>query len=81
MNENEQLIKNNDFFNKQLAELLQTHSGEFVLVYDSKFDSFFKNREEALEYASKKYELGTFLIKKIEEDDGQPKYISFRCAF
>lgn len=56
------LEKEYAFFEKNRENFVKQHKDEYVLIKDEEIIGFFKDRQKALEEASKKYKLGTFLI-------------------
>ncbi len=75
------LHKDDDYFTSVLPELLKTSRGKFVLLHDCENQGIYDTREEALKASVGRFIPGEFLVKEIIEDDGMPKFFSFRFAF
>ena len=62
--------KNYIFFTKQLPELMRDKKGKFVLIKDESIIQIYDEFEKAIDSATKekKFELGTFIIQKIEDE-------------
>lgn len=75
------LRKDNECFKAVLPNLLKESKGKFVIIHDCKVQGTYESREEALNASKGRFNLGEFLVKEIIEDDGTPRFFSYRVAF
>lgn len=64
-----QLEKEYNYFLSILSELKKDHNGEYVVIKEKNILGYYGSMNEALQETSKKYALGTFLVKLIEDQD------------
>ena len=78
----EQLKKEFDYYLAHQEELVRQFSGKYIVIKDSEVKGAYDSEIEAVEKASEKFELGTFLVQKCEPgtDDYIQMYYS-RVAF
>lgn len=62
------LLKDYNFFQNELDNLMINHKSEYALVKNQKIIQIFKNQEDALKHAKKEnMKLGTFLVQEITD--------------
>lgn len=62
----EQLEKEFQYYLKHQDELVKQYNGKFIVIKDGEVKDSYDSEIEAVENASKKFELGTFLVQKCE---------------
>lgn len=66
---NEDILKKDfDYYVKNHKEIIQKYLNKYIIIKEEKIVDSYNTFEEALEKASKKYELGTFIIQKCSEN-------------
>ena len=72
------LEKEYNYFLKNKDSLLKNYEGKFIVIVGEKIVENFDTQEEALREASKKYELGSFLIQKVSKgkEDIEQRFFS-----
>lgn len=60
------LTKEFDYYVAHQDELVKQHPGKFIVIKDSGLQGVYNSQEEAYEDARKKFELGTFIIQRVE---------------
>lgn len=66
---NEDILKKDfDYYVKNHKEIIQKYLNKYIIIKEEKIIDSYNTFEEALEKASKKYELGTFIIQKCSEN-------------
>ena len=60
------LEKEFNYYLQNQDEFVQLYEGKFVVIQDSQVVGAFDTEVEAIQEASKKYPLGTFLVQKCE---------------
>ena len=69
----ERLSRQLDYFRSIQAKLAREQYGQFVLIHNSAIDGFFDTEIDAYTSAKKKYEPGSFLIRRcIAASDEKP---------
>lgn len=68
MNNNEELKKNFDFYLTNHKEIIKKYLNKFIIIKDEKIVDSYDTFEDAVSEASKKYELGTFIIQRCSKD-------------
>lgn len=68
MKNNEELRKNFDYYLINHEEIIKEYLDKFVIIKDEKVVDSYDTFEEAVREATKKYELGTFIIQKCSKD-------------
>ncbi len=61
------LKKEFEFYKKHQEDLVEKYSGKFVVIKDEEIKGVYSTEIEAYEKAQKEYELGSFLLQKVEE--------------
>ncbi len=64
----EEIEKNYKVFKDELENILEEHSGDFVVLHEEEIKEIFDSFEDAWKWASDKYEPETFIIQKVERD-------------
>lgn len=59
-----------DWYVANQAELVTKYDGKFVVVKDAKVIGAYDDQAAAVYETSKKHELGTFLVQKVEPGSG-----------
>lgn len=59
-------------------ELVQKYNGKYIVIKDNNVIGDYDDEMKAIEETSKKYELGTFLVKKCEA--GKSSYTQTYCS-
>lgn len=62
-----QLDKEYDYFLSHEKELKEKYLGKVVVIRDNTILGYYDSENEAIADTEKKFPLGTFLVKKIEE--------------
>ena len=65
---NDLLKKEFDFYVKNHDELIKKYLNKFIVIKEQKIVGSYETLEEAVSEATKKYELGTFIIQKCNKD-------------
>lgn len=60
------LEKEFEYYLEHQAELVELYNGKYLVIKDSHVQGAYDSEMEAVDEASKTYELGTFLIQKCE---------------
>lgn len=68
MKNNEELRKNFDYYLTNHEEIIKEYLDKFIIIKDEKIVDSYDTFEEAVSEATKKYELGTFIIQKCSKD-------------
>jgi len=61
--------ENFDFFENNKSQILKEYSGQFVVIADKQIQNHFQTRAEALKYAATEFEIGSFIIQYVTEED------------
>ena len=75
-----QLVKEFNYFNANSRELVEKHRGKVVIKGETIL-GFFDSMMEAISETSKKEELGSFLVKKCEEESLEQQHFHSRVKF
>lgn len=59
-----------DYYIAHQNELVKDHEGKFIVIKDKKIIGSYDSEIEAYQDAQKSYELGSFLIQKVEKGEG-----------
>lgn len=62
----EQLKKEFEYYLEHQDELVKQYNGKFIVMKDCQIRGAYDSEIEAVEKASKEFELGTFLVQKCE---------------
>jgi len=62
----ENLRKEFEYYLEHQAELVKKHNGKFIVIKECKVIGEYDSPLEAVEEASKRHKLGTFLVQKCE---------------
>lgn len=68
MNNNEKLRENFDYYLINHEEIIKKYLDKFIIIKDKKIVDSYNTFEEAISEATKKYELGTFIIQRCSKD-------------
>lgn len=60
------LEKEFEYYRKHQDELVREYSGKYVVIRSEEVVGVYADFDEAVREASKKYDLGTFLVQKCE---------------
>lgn len=63
------LEKEFNYFKENYKHLFEKYPNQFLVIKDMEVKSAFSSFEQAIEYASNKFELGTFLIQECTKDE------------
>lgn len=63
------LQKEFEYFLAHKKELLEKYNGQFIVIRDHKVIGAYRNELEAVTETRQRYELGTFLVQKVEPGD------------
>ncbi len=63
------LEKEFNYFKENYKQLFEKYPNQFLVIKDMEVKSAFSSFEQAIEYASNKFELGTFLIQECTKDE------------
>ena len=64
------LAKEFEFYKKNQKDLVEKYDGKFVVIKDLAVQGVYNSEIQAYQEAQKKYELGSFLIQRVEEGEG-----------
>lgn len=64
------LKKEFEFYKENQTALVGKHKGKFIVIRDQEVRGVYDTEIEAYQEAQKEYELGSFLIQKAEEGQG-----------
>lgn len=65
---NDNLLKKDfDYYVKNHEEIVKRYLNKYIVIKEEKIVDSYDTFEEALEEASKKYDLGTFIIQKCDK--------------
>ena len=59
-----------DYYLKHQAEMVEKYNGKFVVIKDETVVGVFDDQLTAITESEKKYQLGTFLVQKVEPGQG-----------
>lgn len=59
-----------EYYLTNQAELVRQYEGKFVVIRDRKVVGVYDDQATAVAETSKKFELGTFLVQKVEQGSG-----------
>lgn len=65
------LEKEYKFYTEHKQEFVQKYLNKFVVIKGNKLINVYNTQSEAILEASKEYELGTFLVHQVLEDEPQ----------
>jgi hypothetical protein len=60
------LNKDFDYYTTHQDELVNKYAGKFIVIKDSEVQGAYETRDEAYAQARAKFELGTFIIQRVE---------------
>lgn len=63
------LEKEFEFYKKNQENLIEKYEGQFVVVKDEEVKGAYSTEIEAYQEAQKSFELGSFLIQKVEKGE------------
>lgn len=58
-----------DYYVQHQSELLKQYNGRFIVIKDRRVIGDYPDQATAIAEAAKQYELGTFLVQKVEPGD------------
>ena len=64
------LKKEFEYYKKEQKDLVDKYEGKFVVIKDREVKGVYDTEIEAYQESQKQYELGSFLIQKVEEGEG-----------
>ena len=64
-----QLKRAFEFYKVNQKDVVEKYNGKFIVIREEKIEGVYETEIEAYEDAKKKFELGTFLIQKVEEGE------------
>lgn len=72
---NDLLKENYSYYLQNHDEIVKKYLGKFIIIKEKKIVDSYDTLEEAVSEASKKYELGTFIIQECNKDLDDSKQI------
>lgn len=75
------LEKEYSYFLQNKESLLKSFPNKFIVIIDNEVVGSFDSQEEALKEASQKYKIGTFLIQRVSEDEGDTTQRFFSMVY
>ena len=72
---NEVLRENYRYYETHHPEIVKKHLNKFIIIREQEIVGSYDTLEEAVKEASKKYELGTFIIQKCDKNIEDSKQV------
>lgn len=67
MDDKNNMTKNFDYYIEHQSELVKEYNGEYIIIANQKVVGHFKTLDEAIDFASKNYKPGEFLLHQVGE--------------
>jgi hypothetical protein len=75
------LKKEFEYFLANQQQLAEQHRGKFVVIKDRKIIGVYDNELTAINETKKTYEPGTFLVQKVQPENGYSQTFHSRAVF
>ena len=60
------------FFKDKLSDLIEEHTGEFVVIHDREIKEFFGNKLQAIRFAERTFGPGRLIVQEIQVQKARP---------